>query len=185
LLAAQLAGVKRLLKDNGFAVGAINGTPDKATGRAINAFRARMHFPPTAGNAELFAALETQAQKSVAPAGYTVCNDGKDELLVAMGESSAKAEVSRGWWRIAGGACARTVTTALAGDAMWLLAQKSNGIVVAGGADRFCVAPQEFEIQRRSGCAARGFGEAGFVKTVTRGKSGYIAHIGASGLKDK
>jgi len=182
LIAAQLAGVKRLLKDNGFAIGAIDSTPDKATGKALTAFRARMHFPPTAGNAELFTALETQAQKSVAPAGYTVCNDGKDELLVAMGESSARQEVSRGWWRIAAGACARTVTTALGSDAMWLLAQKANGAVVAGGPDRFCVAPQEFEISRRRDCAAHGQAEAGFVKTPTRGLSGYIAHIGAGGL---
>ncbi len=35
LSAAQLAGVKRLLADNGYKVGAINGKPDKATGAAL------------------------------------------------------------------------------------------------------------------------------------------------------
>lgn len=177
LVAAQLAGVKRLLKDNGAPIGAINGSPDKATGKALNAFRGRMKFPPTAGNAELFAALEAQGRKVTAPAGYTVCNDGKDELLVAMGENSQKVRISRGWWRIAAGACARTITTPLKSDAMWLLAQKADGAAVVSGPDRFCVAAQEFEI--RGKCAAQGQGEAGFAKTITRGLSGYIVHIPA------
>jgi uncharacterized membrane protein len=178
LIAAQLAGVKRLLKDNGYPIDAINGTPDKATGMALNNFRARMKFAPTAGNDELFQALETQAQKMTAPAGYTVCNDGKDELLVAIGESSAKLQVSRGWWRIAAGACARTMTTPLASDAIWLLAQKLDVTTIAGGPDRFCVSPQEFEIQHRGDCSVRGLAGAGFAKTVTRGLSGYVAHVG-------
>ena len=178
LIAAQLAGVKRLLKDNGFSVGQFDGKPDKATGKALTEFRARMHFAPGAGNDALFAALEKEAQKKNAPAGYTVCNDGKDELLVAIGESTAKGQDSRGWWRIAGGACARTITTPLNSDAVWLLAQKINGATVASGPDKFCVTPQEFDIQRRGDCASRGLVEAGFAKTVTRGQAGYVAHVG-------
>ena len=178
LLAAQLAGVKRLLADNGYRLGTINGSPDKATGKALTDFRARMHFAPTAGNTELFASLEAEAQKKTAPAGFTVCNDGKDELMVAMGESSPKAQASQGWWRIPGGACARTITQALSSDAIWLLAQSANGTAVMSGPDKFCVTPQEFEIQKRGNCASRGFAEAGFAKTVTRGVQGYVAHIG-------
>ena len=178
LLAAQLAGVKRLLADNGYAIGAITGSPDKATGKALTEFRAREHFAPTAGNPELFTALENEAQKKTAPAGYTVCNDGKEELLVAMGEASAKGQVSRGWWRIAAGACARTITTPLSGEAVWLLAQKNNGAPVATGPDQFCITPQEFEIQKQGDCAKRGLSEAGFAKTVTQGRAGYVAHIG-------
>ena len=183
LPAAQLAGVKRLLKDNGLAVGAINGTPDKATGKSLQAFRARMHFAPTAGNDMLFASLESEALKHTAPAGYTVCNDAGAELLVAMGDVAGKAPVSRGWWRIAPGACARTITTQLSSDAVYISAQKNNGAAVVSGADKFCVTPLEFEIQGRANCAARGFVEAGFARTVTRGIGGYIAHIGTNGLK--
>ena len=181
LPAAQLAGVKRLLKDNGYAVGAINGQPDKATGKSLETFRARMKFTPNAGNTELFAALESQALKTVVPAGYTVCNERKDELLVAMGERG-KTVISRGWWRIAAGACARTITAALSTDAVWLLAQKADGTVVAGGPERFCITPLEFEIQRSGDCAARGQTEAGFAKTVTRGAAGYTARVGDTGL---
>ena len=52
LMTAQLAGVKRLLRDNGYAVGAIDGSPDKKTGTALAAFRKRMNFPERAGNAD-------------------------------------------------------------------------------------------------------------------------------------
>jgi uncharacterized membrane protein len=182
LTAAQLAGVKRLLKDNGFATGTIDGLPDKATGKSLKAFRDRMHFTPSAGNDALFAALEAGALKSTAPAGYTVCNDGAENLLVAMGEVAGKAPVSRGWWPIAPGACARTITTPLAGDAAYLLAQKRSGVAVVSGSDKFCVTPQEFEIQGRANCAARGYVEAGFARTATKSSSGYVAHIGGNGL---
>ena len=86
LTEAQLAGVKRLLKDNGYAIAQIDGKPDKATGLALADFRKRMHFDPNAGNAELFQALESEARKKIAPAGYTVCNDSPDALLVALGQ---------------------------------------------------------------------------------------------------
>src|ERR1700761_764805 len=61
LAEAQLAGVKRLLKDNGYPIARIDGKPDKTTGTALSDFRKRMHFAPDAGNTDLFAALEKQA----------------------------------------------------------------------------------------------------------------------------
>ena len=79
---AQLAGVKRLLKDNGYKIARINGRPDKATGAALADFRKRMRFTDKDGNTELFDALEREARKAVAPAGYTVCNEAKDALRV-------------------------------------------------------------------------------------------------------
>ena len=32
-------------------------------------------------------ALESEARKKIAPAGYTVCNDTRDVLLVALGQT--------------------------------------------------------------------------------------------------
>jgi uncharacterized membrane protein len=175
LPAAQLAGAKRLLKDNGFALGAIDGAPDKATGKALSAFRQRVHLSDQAGNAELFTALEQEAQKKVAPAGYTVCNDGKAELLVATADKGAKGIVAHGWWRIAAGACARTATQALNTDTVWLLAEKMDGSVVMGGPDQFCVAPETFDLPQSGNCVSR----AGFARTPTKGRSFYVAHIGS------
>jgi uncharacterized membrane protein len=183
LSAAQLAGVKRLLADNGYKVGAINGKPDKATGAALNDFRGRMHFSPNAGNVELFEALEREARKSNAPAGYTVCNQSGDTLLVALAQDDKGKSVSRGWWTVPRGACAKTITTPLDSDAVYLLAQKKSGGTLVGGPQRFCTATTAFEIAGAGDCGPRRFGEAGFAKTDTRGRQGFLARIGAAGLK--
>jgi uncharacterized membrane protein len=179
---AQLAGVKRLLKDNGYAITRIDGKPDKATGAALADFRKRMHFPPDAGNVALFEALERQAKARIAPAGYTVCNDSHDTLLVALGQMERGQAVSRGWWTAQPGACARAVTTPLDTDAVFLLAQKKNGATLAGGPQAFCTAAVAFEIRGAANCSARGYGEYGFARTQTRGLNGYVAHIGPAGL---
>jgi uncharacterized membrane protein len=183
LSAAQLAGVKRLLKDIGYKVGAIDGKPDKATGAALADFRGRMKFPPTAGNVELFNALEAEAKKTNAPAGYTVCNEAREPLLLAIAENSRGKAVSRGWWTVQPGACARLIATPLNSDVMYLLAQRKTGGTLVGGAQRFCTAPQAFEIQGAGNCAKRGYAEAGFAATPTKGRQGYVAHIAANGLR--
>jgi uncharacterized membrane protein len=178
---AQLAGVKRLLAAAGEKPGPVSAAPDKATGTALAAFRKRMHFTSQAGNTELFNALETEALKTSAPAGYTVCNDTAQQLSVALGWKHVKGATSRGWWTVAPGACARAITTALTGDAIYLLAQHKDGKLVAGGDTRFCTAAPAFEIHGANDCAGRGYGAAGFARTGTRGRAGYIAHITQTG----
>ena len=183
LEAAQLAGVKRLLRENGYAIAAIDGKPDNATGAALADFRKKMRFAERDGNDRLFTALESEAGKhGGAPEGFTVCNDTKANLAAAVGEAAGTEFVARGWWRIAGGACARMITTALKEDAVWLSAQKPGGGAVVSGADSFCVAPQEFEIKGRDDCVARGLAAQGFARIDVHGKSGVLVRVGASGL---
>ncbi len=180
---AQLAGVKRLLKDNGYPIPQIDGKPDHATGLALNDFRKRMHFGPTAGNAELFQALETEARKKIAPAGYTVCNDGPDSLMIALGQMDGGKTVSRGWWTVTPGACARAMTMPLNSDAIYLLAQRKKGGTLVAGSQPFCTTATAFEIEGNQNCAGRGFAQTGFAATPTKGLNGYVAHIGPAGLR--
>jgi uncharacterized membrane protein len=182
LAEAQLAGVKRLLKDNGYAIARIDGKPDKTTGGALVDFRKRMNFAPNAGNSELFQALEQQARQKIAPAGYTVCNDSRDVLLVALGQVEGGKPVSRGWWTVQPGACAKAVTTPLKSNAVYLLAKKKGGAALVSGSKKFCTSPVIFDIQGAENCAARGFTEQDFAATVTKGVAGYVAHIGPAGL---
>ena len=178
---AQLAGVRRLLKDNGYKVGAITGEPDKATGAALAQFRKTMKFPPDAGNDRLFTALETRAREHVAPAGLTACNDGKAPLLVALGQTGHGRQTARGWWTVAPGACARLQTIPLAADRMYLLAQTRDGQTVKGGSKMFCIADAAFEIGDAVGrCAARGYAEAGFAAIDAHGAAGAILHLGGA-----
>ena len=183
LTEAQLAGVKRLLADNGYRIGHIDGKPDKATGAGLADFRKRMHFAPTAGNAELFAALESEARKKIAPAGYAVCNESREALLVALGQTEANNPVSRGWWTVQPGACAKAITTPLNGSAVFLLVQKKSGGTLIGGPQRFCTTAAAFEIRGTQSCAGRGFVDSGFAATPTKGLAGYVAHVGPTGLK--
>lgn len=179
---AQLAGVKRLLKDNGYAIARIDGKPDKATGAALLDFRKRMRFSPNAGNAELFAALEQQAARKIAPAGYTVCNQSGQAVLVALGQLENGQPISRGWWTVQPGACAKAQTLPLNNDKVFLLAQRKGGGTLVGGPERFCTTAAAFEIKGNDNCAGRGYSQSGFAATQTKGLSGYVARIGPAGL---
>ena len=181
--AAQLAGAKRLLKDNGYSVAAIDAKPDKATGTALADFRKKMKFADRDGNDKLFAALESEAAKhGPPPEGFTVCNDTRGDLILAVGENADSDAVSRGWWRVAPSACARAITTPLKEDAIWLSAQKPGGAALVTGPDQFCVTAQEFEIKGRETCPARGFTSTGFARIAVRGKTGALIHVDAKGL---
>ena len=78
--------------------------------------------------------------------------------------------------------CAKTITTPLKGDAVYLLGQKKGGSVLTGGAKMFCTTIAVFDIRGAGNCAGRGFSEQGFAMTPTKGVAGYVAHIGAAGL---
>ncbi len=183
---AQLAGVKRLLADNGYKIARIDGKPDKATGAALVDFRKRMRFDALAGNSVLFRILENQARVKAAPAGYTVCNESGESVLVALGQTepgTKTVSVSRGWWTVEPASCAKAVTTPLKADAVYLLAQRKNGSTLVGGTEKFCVTSVAFEIRGSQDCAGRALTEAGFAATPTKGLSGYIARIGPAGLR--
>jgi hypothetical protein len=180
---AQLAGVKRLLKDNGYKIDRIDGKPDKATGAGLQDFRKRMKFAVTAGNTELFDTLEREARKKIAPAGYTACNETRDVLLLALGQIEGGRPVSRGWWTVQPGACAKAVTTPLNTDADYLLALRKSGGTLVGGGMHFCTTAAAFEIKGADNCSGRGLADNGFAATPTKGASGYVAHIGPAGLK--
>jgi uncharacterized membrane protein len=182
LTAAQLAGVKRLLHDNGYDVGPLDGLPSKKTGAAMAAFRSHVKFPDRGSNAEFFAVLEREALKTNAPAGYTICNDGKTAMEAALADA-AKGKVSvRGWWAVPPGACARAITTPLGDNTYYLFARRKDGKSVAEGPEKFCIAATAFEDRQRGDCAAQGQTEVGFQRTPTNGATGYVAHIGDRGL---
>jgi uncharacterized membrane protein len=181
LTAAQLAGVKRLLGDNGYKVGVIDGKPSKPTGAALADFRGKMKFKPGDSNDVLFAALEKRAQTISAPQGYAVCNDTGEPLLAAIAQTGSGKPSSRGWWRIAPKACARMLAAPLTGP-VYLLALKLGGAALVAGNEKFCTTAVAFEVENRGNCSGRGLNESGFVSTAGRGLAGYVAHIGAQGL---
>jgi uncharacterized membrane protein len=90
--------------------------------------------------------------------------------------------VSRGWWIVAAGGCAKTVTDSVAKVEIYLRVEKTKGVALIAGPEKFCVTTIEFEIQGRERCTARGLTEAGFAETDTKGAPGFVAHVSADGL---
>jgi uncharacterized membrane protein len=178
LQAARTAGIARLLADAGYHVNP-ESNPDA---RTLADFRQRMRLPSNTSEADLFDALETEAQKTAAPEGYSVCNDGQSEYWAAIALRSPRLSVARGWWDIPPGACAKVLTIALSFDTVYLLAEKHGNNKLVGGTTSFCVADVAFEIFGNTGCAKRGLTDAGFAATNTKGQSGFVAHIGDDGL---
>lgn len=177
---AARAGTKRLLRDIGARIGAIDTKPDKAVDAALAAFQKNHKF--SSNGTALFDALESEALRTTAPAGYAACNDTAGPLWVAIGFQVKGIWASRGWWKIAAKGCAKLISEALTADKIYLLAQKPNGTPVATGPAKFCITNVEFEIQGRTNCASHGQTEAGFAETRIKGRGGYTAHVGDTGL---
>ncbi|HEY5047243.1 MAG TPA: DUF1036 domain-containing protein [Rhizomicrobium sp.] len=177
--AAQQAGFARLLIDIGDK-GNLGG--GRARGDVVAQLRGRLKLADNASPDEVFDALETEALKAAAPAGYSICNDADTVVWAALGMQSGANIVSRGWWKISPGGCAKAITEPLTTDRVYLLAEKRGNNRLVSGPAKFCVTDIEFEIYGNQRCAARGLTEAGFAITLTKGASGFAAHIGAGGL---
>ncbi|MBV9043549.1 MAG: DUF1036 domain-containing protein [Alphaproteobacteria bacterium] len=179
---AQLAGLKRLLRDVGYKIAAIDGKPDPATDKAIADFRKKLRLAPTASIGDLFDALETEAMKTASPQGYSVCNDTAKAVAAALGQKQRNDWVSHGWWKIGAGSCARLAGDLTGFDSLYLFVQKINGPPLVTGPNKLCVADIQFDIQGRGRCAARGLTEVGFAESKVKGLNGYSVHIGENGI---
>ena len=180
--AARTAGLKRLLRDNGFRIAAIDVKPNKAADQTLVQFRKRMKLADNASNDDLFDALETEALKISAPAGYSVCNDTDAAVWAAVGLINGSDWVSRGWWTVAPGSCAKVISNPLASEKVYVLAERKGGQRLISGNAKFCIADIQFEIYGREKCSSRGLTDAGFAETNTKGLTGYSAHISDEGL---
>ena len=179
---AQAAGFKRLLRDLGYRIDALDGKPDKAADAALADFRKRLRIAANASIDDLFDALETEALKTAAPAGYSVCNDTAKAVAAALGQKQGAVWMAHGWWKIGAGSCAKLVADLSGIDSLYLFVQRVNGPALVTGKEKFCVTDIQFDIQGRMNCAKRGLTEAGFLETKVRGLPGFSARVGEQGL---
>ena len=128
----------------------IDGKPDKTTGAALadfpqaHAFCARRRQRRTVrrpGDARRASASRRPAIPSATTA--------REPLLVALGQMTGGKPVRAAGGRSQPGACAKAITTPLASDAVYLLAQRKAGGTLVGGPQRFCTTAAAFEIQRQ------------------------------------
>jgi uncharacterized membrane protein len=175
--AARVAGVERLLHDNGYQFANAKQRDD-----ALKRFRVKLKIAPHATSADLFDALETEALKASSPAGYTICNDTAGEVWSALGFRTGGQTLAAGWWKIAAGACAHALTQPLTLDKVFIHAEGHNKPNLVSGPDKFCTTNITFQVTKTGDCKKRGLSETGFAATNTKGRSGYTAHIGEKGL---
>lgn len=181
---ARVAGLKRLLRDNGYHIASLENGSDNQADRALEKFRRHQNISPKATDADIFMSLEAAARKVAAPAGYSICNDTAKPVAAAIGEKTDGNWISRGWWKIDSGSCANAITTALATSTIYLFVQRVGGEPLVTGDAKFCVADKSFNIEGRSHCNDHGQSEIGFAETRVQGMTGYAAHVGESGLID-
>jgi len=175
--AARAAGLDRLLRDIGYKIGNAKQRND-----ALAKFRVTFKLTPKAGITELFDALETEALKASAPAGYSICNDTAGEIWTALAFREQKQALAAGWWKIPAGGCAHALTQPLNVDRVYVHAEGHNKPNLVGGTEKFCVTNVTFQTSNAADCKKRGLNEAGFATTNTKGRTGYTAHIGDKGL---
>ena len=179
---AQAAGLQRLLDDNGFKAGSPGDKNAKSLSDALSAFRAREKLSAGASDDQLFSRLESGALKNGAPAGYSICNGAKQALWAAIAFKTSVNWTVQGWWKVPAAACATTINAPLSFDSVFVHAEFSPSKPVVSGAAKFCITDIQFDVHDRDRCKAHGLQEAGFAETETKGRTGFVAHIGPSGL---
>ena len=139
---------------------------------ALDTFRVRMKMPKIAGPADLFDALETEALKVAAPAGYSVCNDTDEPVWAALGLREARCGPRAAGGRSRPAPAPAPSTTPLSADKIYLLVERKDGQRLVTGKEKFCITHITFDVQRRTQCKERGLTSAGFAATDTRGLTG-------------
>jgi uncharacterized membrane protein len=108
-----------------------------------------------------------------ASADYRFCNATSYVLQGAIGtEEDDNVWRSRGWVRIAPGACAAMLPGPVAAGNYHVFARSIDAHQGAtkyfSGSERFCTVPKDFIITGRENCALRGYESSDFIRVATR-----------------
>lgn len=162
---AEEAGLQRLLQAAGYDIRVIDGYAGRRTRRQVEAFERDLGREFGADRAGLVAALHERAVERNADAGLRICNDADLPLAAAVSRAEGEAYVTRGWWRVEPGACAKPLAERLTAGETFVharLIEADRMLPLAVAPEMFCVAPGRFSTELREACAATGFELAGF-----------------------
>ncbi len=163
---AELAGIQRLLKDNGYSVRTVDGYDGRRTRAAIRKFVSTRKLPPALERTALIDALEAAAREGLAQTGLKVCNETATPIWTAYGRHKGRGWESRGWWQIAPKACTTLLSGRLADKSIYLYAGIEGGqedLSLLAARDNFCVSDVLFAIQGREKCSLRGYQKRPFM----------------------
>lgn len=170
---ARLAGIQRLLRDNGYDVKEVDGLPGRRTDRALRKFLDTIGRRDTPKDEEILDLLEDAALKKADEAGLKICNRGEAQLWTAIAQRRGDGWESRGWWPLGGGECARVIDQPLAAAAYYVYAGLREGErerTLAAGEEIFCLAATKFAILGRENCETRGYSQGPFLTVLSQGR---------------
>jgi uncharacterized membrane protein len=179
---ARLAAVQRLLALAGYGVEPIDGVAGPRTDTALAAFLRERGLAPDVANSPAFLDLLIDAVRENASRGLLWCNETAHTVMAALGIDEANAVTTRGWWRIAPGACVRpdlprrgvqqVYSFAEAIDENGAPIEKAGRPLQWGGGAQFCTRNTKFEIREHGKCEARALSAHGFASIEITARSG-------------
>ncbi len=183
---AEVAGVQRLLQDVGEDIKSIDGTLGRDTQRILAGYRKAKNLPEGATvDDQLIDALIDDANAREAKLGFFFCNKAEAAVWSAIAEPEKdNAYVSRGWWRLEPGECAKVTKGELKQNHFYVYGVIEDGRDerrLAGGEKAFCVNAVKFEISNELTCADQEFDEAVF-KRIDIGSAPSATYDFTSGM---
>ena len=183
---AEVAGVQRLLQDVGEDIKSIDGTLGRDTQRILAGYRKAKNLPEGATvDDQLIDALIDDANAREAKLGFFFCNKAEAAVWSAIAEPEKdNAYVSRGWWRLEPGECAKVIKGELKQNHFYVYGVIEDGRDerrLAGGEKAFCVNAVKFEISNELTCADQEFDEAVF-KRIDIGSAPSATYDFTSGM---
>ena len=168
---ARLAGIQRLLVIAGYDAHPIDGVQGAKTQAALAKFLADRKLPADAmSQPNVFDTL-LNAARNPEGSGFTWCNDTRYTVMASLGLVEMGAIVTRGWYRIASGACVRPdvrgdprrfYSYAEAVDSSGRTIKHGDAVLSWGGNVALCTRDGKFELSDHKDCATRGLNSAGF-----------------------
>ena len=187
---AEIAGLQRLLRDNGYTVNRIDGVSGRRTLRTAAKFLADSKLPADSGLSEQIDALEARALARMPEIGLTLGNTSSARIWAAIGERRGDDWESRGWWPLEPQDCVQPVAKRLKGQDVHYYARQevkavlgeSGETVSEAGADKilrvtaaspslFCISEARFSALGRENCSDTGYATANF-RAVAEDKDG-------------
>ncbi len=170
---ARIAAIQRLLTLAGFDAEPIDGSLGAKSEAALAAFLKSRNLPEQAASRSDFFDLLLAAARDGGAPGLLWCNDTRHAVMAALAVEDNAAITTRGWWRIAPGAClrpelprrfsGRLFSFAEAVDAAGALVETKGRPLSWGGKEKLCVKNIRFEIREHRNCEAQGLDVKPFV----------------------
>ncbi len=165
---AGLAGLQRLLGDNGLNVRNVDGYAGRRTQIAVRNYLKQMGVAERPSDASLMDMLEKTGAKAIRTTGLEVCNQAEGRIWTAYAHRRGNQWESRGWWSLASGACIQLVNQPISKREKYYiyagLEQPNGEAGLAAAKETFCISQVKFSIFGRHDCGIRGYLETPFAK---------------------